>query len=354
MTVLIKNGLVWDGEQFFYADILTENSKIKEIANKINGSAEFVFDAKGKIVSTGLVDAHLHMRSISSEKYGIDVGLSCIPFGVTAAADASGIYGDKYLLDSFLVKNRVFVCSEIKNNKAYFKNALSMMEKYQNKAIGVKVYYDTTVSEIKDLSPLLEIIKFAEKNNLMVMVHTSHSPVSMPELLKVLRKGDILTHAYHGGKNNISEDNFAAVLNAQNRGVVIDTGLAGNVHVDFKILKNAISKKAIPNIISSDLTRCSAYKRGGKYSLLMCMSIARHRGMCEEDVFRAVTSAPAKALGAQNEWGYLKTGRNADITVLEYGHECFDLTDSAHYRIAGNKGYKCLLTVVDGEIVYKR
>ena len=38
--------------------------------------------------------------------------------------------------------------------------------------------------------------------------------------------------------------------------------------------------------------------------------------MCEEDILRAVTSAPAKALGKEDEWGYLEVGRTADIACL--------------------------------------
>ncbi len=69
-------------------------------------------------------------------------------------------------------------------------------------------------------------------------------------------------------------------------------------------MENAIACGAAPHIISTDITRFSAYKRGGCYGLPMCMSIARHLGMEEEDILRAVTSTPAKALGQL--WGYLE------------------------------------------------
>ena len=56
--ILIKNGKVWDGERFYFADILTENEKIAKIVDKIYETADFEYDASGKIVSAGLVDAH--------------------------------------------------------------------------------------------------------------------------------------------------------------------------------------------------------------------------------------------------------------------------------------------------------
>lgn len=85
----------------------------------------------------------------------------------------------------------------------------------------------------------------------------------------------------------------------------------------------------------------------------MCMSIARSLGMKEEDIFCAVTSTPAKALKKENEWGYLKEGRSADISVLRYTDESFCLCDKAGNEISSDKGYRCIMTVADGEIVYK-
>ena len=84
-----------------------------------------------------------------------------------------------------------------------------------------------------------------------------------------------------------------------------------------------------------------------------CMSIARTAGMNEEDIFRMVTSNPAKALGKENEWGYLRVGRCADIAVLEYADEGFNMINKSGPQIQSEKGYRCVLTIADGEVVYK-
>ena len=351
-SLLIKNGKVWNGERFYFADILTDNAKISEIAESIDAEADFVFDAKGKIVSAGLVDAHVHMKGISSTEFGIHAEMSCLPFGVTAAVDAAGENGDKALLESFTLKNLVFVPAYFKDNKAHFEKTEIMLEKYGEKAIGIKVYFDTLMSQVQDIRPICEVVEFARNKGLKVMVHSSNSPVSMTELLNTLRKGDIFTHAYHGGANNVSEDNFECIKNAKKRGIIIDAGLAGHVHTDFKIMESAVRCGAIPDTISTDITRFSAYKRGGRYGMTMCMSIAKALGMNEEDIFRSVTSAPAKALGKANEWGYLKVGRRADIAVFDHGDKGFDLTDRSGNRIKSENGYRCVMTVADGEVVY--
>ena len=185
------------------------------------------------------------------------------------------------------------------------------------------------------------------------MVHSSNSPVPMGELLEALRAGDILTHAYHGGKNNVSEDGYECIKEAKRCGVIIDAGFAGHVNTDFKVFGEAVHCGAIPDVISTDITKFSAYTRGGRYGMTMCMNIARTLGMQEEDIFRAVTSNPAKALGKESEWGYLQVGRIADIAVLDYTDEGFDLTDKAGNHIESQKGYRCVLTVSDGQVVYR-
>lgn len=353
MSILIKNGRVWDGERFFFSDILTDGKKIAEIGENINYPADFVFDAKGKTVSPGLVDSHVHIRGISSDEWGVNAELSCIPFGVTVAVDAGGGLGSKELLDFFTIKSLVFVCSNIKDNRAELSKIDEIFEKYAEKAVGIKTYFDIETASVRNIEPLLQIINYAEKRGVPIMVHSSNPPIPMSELLQALRKGDILTHAYHGGKNNIIEDNFECIFEAKKRGVVIDTGFAGHVHTDFGIFENAVRCGALPDTISTDITKLSAYKRGGRYGMTMCMSMAKTVGMSEEEIFRAVTSSPAAVFGKQAEWGHIKVGRCADIAVFDFDGEGFSLTDKFGNTLSSDKSYRCVLTVAGGDVAYR-
>ena len=314
--ILIKNGRIWNGEVFLHADVLTDKDKISKIEPNISENADFVYDASGKTVSAGLVDAHVHMRGISTDKFGIQAEMGCFPFGVTSAADASGEQGTKALLDSFMLKNVVFAKVRIKSNRADFTLAEETLSRFGDKTVGMKVYFDTTMSEVSDITPLRQACDLAHERGLRIMVHSSNSPVSMAELLAVLEKGDILTHAFHGGKHDASEDSFESMRQAQTRGVVIDVGMAGHVHTDFGVFSKALQHGIVPDVISTDITKLSAYTRGGRYGMTMCMNIAKTLGMREEDIFRAVTSNASKALGKSNEWGYLTVGRCADLAVL--------------------------------------
>ncbi len=355
-TSLIKNATIWNGEAFLHADILIVDGVVAEIKKDISFSAEFVFDAGGRIVSAGLVDAHMHMRGISCKEHGTPIEASCFPFGVTTAVDAgaSNENGDKEYLEQFMVKSRVFVPVTFGNNKPDFKKIKDvLLNKYQDKVVGLKVCFDTTIHDVQTIEPLKEVSEFAREYNLKIMVHSSNSPVPMMDIVEALGKGDILTHAYHGGKNNALEDNFECLRLAKTKGVYVDTGMAGYVHTDFAVYKSAILNGVTPDIISTDLTRLSAFKRGGRYGMTMCMSIAKSFGMDEKEIFKAVTSTPSKALGMEKESGILKIGTPADVAVLEYGYEPFDMTDKSGNRIFGERGYRCVLTIANGEVVYR-
>ena len=120
-----------------------------------------------------------------------------------------------------------------------------------------------------------------------------------------------------------------------------------------RVFRQAVALGILPDTISTDITRASAYKRGGRYGMTTCMSMARAAGMEETDIFRAVTQAPAKAAGMYGQWGCLEEGGTADIAVLSYEGEGFDLKDRVGNRLASNKGYRCKLCVSNGHVVYK-
>ena len=352
-TRLIQNGRVWDGNCFFYGDIFTENDKIAEIAPRIDRKADFVYDATGKTVTAGMVDAHIHMRVVAGEPYGIPPEIACFPFGVTAAADAGRVKGEPAVFDAFQVKNVVFPTALIRGNEPNFSKLEETIARFGDKVVGVKVYFDASLCEVTDITPLAKICAFAKERGLRVMVHCAHSPTPMAEILETLNPGDLLTHAFHGAENNAAEDDFVSMKAAQARGVLIDTGFAANFHTDYRVFRAAIEAGVIPDTISTDITKSSAFTRGGRYGLTMAMSMARHMGMQEEDIFRAVTTTPAKALGRE-AWGRLTEGSCADLAVLEYTDEGFAITDHAGNTIESQTGYRCALTLADGWIVYRK
>lgn len=352
MKILIKNGRVWDGERFFFADVLTNEDKIEKIAPDINEQAEREFDASGMIVSAGLVDAHVHLLGISDPIYGVSHDLVSVPFGVTAVGDGGGVMGDKTAFQQNLVKAVTFVPIDIKNNQPDFSSLKERCNAYGEYVAGYKAYFDNGGGNVTDATPLAGIFERAEKDGKRVMVHCNGSPVPMSEYLHLFRAGDVLTHAFHGGEHTALEDDFKSLIEAQRRGVMIDGGFAGNVHLGFGVLRKALEKGIVPDVISSDAVKRSVYTRGGRYGLTECMSIACALGMKEEDIFRAVTANAADCVGKRGEWGELKEGGTADIAVLQFTRQPFSCTDKDGITLEYDNGYRCKMTVIGGEIVY--
>jgi dihydroorotase len=69
MRIIIKEGFIVDPVNNFlnYADILIEEEKIKKIEKKIEEPADLTILAKEKIVLSGLVDLHVHLRQPGRE-----------------------------------------------------------------------------------------------------------------------------------------------------------------------------------------------------------------------------------------------------------------------------------------------
>lgn len=351
MNILIKNGRIWNGEKFFFADVFVEDGRIVKIADKIDEPAFFEFDAAGMTVSAGLVDIHGHFQGISGDSIGISAEMSNFPFGVTAAADCGAELGDETLLKALLVKNAVFPVAKIAEDRLDEAVTDERVARYGKYTAGVKLYLDDGSVNISTGESLRQVCDYAVKRGLKVMVHCNGSPISMAEIIDTLRPGDILTHIYHGGKNSAAEDGFECLRAGREKGIVLDAGFAAHVHTDMKVFAAALAAGAYPDTISTDITCYSAFMRGGRYGLTMCMSMARAAGMPEEEIFKAVTTAPAKALG--KNWGRLKEGGVADIAVLAWENEGFDLTDNAGHHLQSKEGYRCKLTVADGKIVFK-
>ena len=351
-NLLIRGGRVFDGDRFCNADVLVSDGIVEQIAPVIEAPVKTVFDATGMNVLPGLVDGHMHIAGLSMDKWGAPAQAACWPFGITAAAECGTIKGSPEYLDALGIRAAVYLAVGTKNNEAILDRAERLLPLFGDRVVGIKVCYDNLGDEtLTNARPLEQICQFAHSRNLRVHVHCTNTPIPMAELLGTLSKGDIATHVYHGSAHNVAEDHFACILDAKRRGVIIDTGFAGGLHVNFRIFTDAVAAGAKPDTISTDQVKPFMYSLGGRYGLPQCMSMAKTMGMTEEDIFRGVTSAPAAALG--RPWGRLAVGSPADIAVLNLEKEPFSLKDRAGNRLESDFGYRCKLTLSQGNIVYK-
>lgn len=348
--VLIRNGTVWDGNALFPSDILICGGIITKIAKSIHENADFCFNAENRIVSAGLTDFHTHIKGISPGHIGIDNKKISYPFGVSHLIDASAETGDRNFVLNSNMDISVLARVHIFGNQADFSLTEEILEKYSDKVIGLKVYLDTSFTEVTDAQPLTEICKYARKRNLFVMVHTTNSPISMLEVVNTLSTGDVISHAFHGGKNHAAENGFIALKAAKAKGVLLDSAFSMGYHVDFSIFKDAVRNGFLPDMISTDITKEQEYIGNEKYGLTTCMRIAEKCGMSKEDIFKAVTVNPGRILSCKNNSGYIQVGDKADIAVFEKIPSNLQITDCRNHSLVLDDTYQCVFDMVGNEL----
>lgn len=130
-----------------------------------------------------------------------------------------------------------------------------------------------------------------------------------------LRKGDILTHLFHGFKSTIIDAStntlHPSIPSARERGVYLDIG-HGMGAFNWTV---AELSGLWPDTISTDMHTDSM--NGPAYDLPTVMTKMLHLGMPLFDVIKATTATPASIIKRQQLIGSLSPGLSADVTVLE-------------------------------------
>ncbi|MGM7701101.1 dihydroorotase [Pseudalkalibacillus sp. Hm43] len=88
MGLLLKNARLWNQEQDGLVDVLINESKVSEIASKIEADGHEVLDLEGNLLAPGFVDLHVHLREPGGEhKETIETGsLAAAKGGFTTIA----------------------------------------------------------------------------------------------------------------------------------------------------------------------------------------------------------------------------------------------------------------------------
>lgn len=168
--------------------------------------------------------------------------------------------------------------------------------------IGVKVRSSDVIVEGKGVEPLKRAVAAAELARCPVMIHMGENPPSNEENLALLRKGDVLSHCFHGKEKPLWTPDghpIPALRDALERGVILDVA-HGAASCHREVARRAITNGYRDFIISTDLHGRSV--NGPVYSLSHTMSKFLAFGMKLQEVIRSVTVLPAYALGL-SDWG---------------------------------------------------
>jgi dihydroorotase len=373
--LVIQGGTLVDPAQKVHAqrDVAFREGRVAAIGEAIpSGEAARVVDARGKIVTPGLIDLHVHVFEGVSH-YGIQPDPTCLAKGATTVVDAGSAGADtfpgfrKYVIEASatrifaqlnissmgMIAERIGELDDLK--WASVPRALEVIEANRDLILGVKVRLtrNSIVGEAAGITPLHRAREAADAAGLPIMVHPQGAWCdSIDDILAVMRAGDILTHSFHGNTHGILDDAGKirpAVRAARERGVIFDVG-HGQGSFRWPVVEAALAQGFPPTTISSDLHHYNLH--GPVYDLATTVSKFLFLGLSLDDALSKVTAVPALVIGCVDRAGTLAPGAWGDAVVFDLEEGAFDLVDAAGETRTGRQRL-VPRTVVKGGRVYE-
>jgi len=168
------------------------------------------------------------------------------------------------------------------------------------------------------------------------MIHMGQSLSPLPDLLAVLKRGDIVTHIYSPPPHGIFDDAgrmLPAVLDARKRGVWFDVGNGLNKHITWDVAERAMRMGLTPDTISTDWVPTG--RADQIFNLGTVASKFLMLGLPLERVVACVTSNAVKAMPAFAGLGTLAPGAVADVAVMEMEDGEFEFVDNSREKRTG-------------------
>lgn len=332
IDLYLKNGR--DIESNAPLEIGILGQKIVSVGAKLEQvEARKTVDLKGKYVSAGWIDDHVHCYEKLSLYYD-DPDEDGYKSGVTTVIDA-GSTGAENIEDFYKITRSKITnvysminvgCTGILSqdelgdiSKVKKDPLMDSIEKYQNFIIGIKVRESHSVVIDNDVAPLKKAKMFQKYlgGNFPIMVHVGANPPELKNVLKLMDSNDILTHGYNGKPNGIldsSENIQQFVIEAYRKGVSFDVG-HGTDSFNFRTFEIANSAGLIPKSISTDIYNRNRIN-GPVYNMATTLEKFLMFGYSLKEVIDRVTVAPADNFNLV-EKGKIQPGYDADLTVFD-------------------------------------
>jgi len=340
--LLIKGGRVMDPSRKFdekVCDVAIRGGKIAAVQPNIaTSSAVETIDASGKLVVPGLIDIHTHA---GREKEDPDL---CLADGVTSLIDAGSAGADG--IDSVVAiakaaPNRMRVLINAGRKGIIPEGDLmdlanvdvaamrAAIERHRDVIVGIKARLSKNVAGKNDVEALKRAQSVARPLGIPIMIHMGQTESPLPEILAVLKRGDIVTHMYAPPPNGIFDDSdklLPAVTDARKRGIWFDFGNGRVDHFTWAIVEHAMKERVFPDTISTDWGQAARTEQ--VFNLGTVMSKLLMAGMPLESVVACVTSTAAKTFPAFKGLGTLPVGAPADVAIMELRQGAFEFEDN--------------------------
>jgi dihydroorotase len=354
--LLIKGGTVIDPGQHLHGllDVAVKDGKILAVSRDIpEDRAKNVISAKDKIVTPGFIDIHVHC--FDGVGTGTNADHYCLGRGVTTVVDAGSV--GYPMIGAFVryVANRSITrilalldigglgttvgIKDVMKNLDWVNPELTAKAANDNKptVVGIKVRLQQSVEGNNDMECLRRAREAAEASRLPLMVHIDEPYSPLPDILKMLGKGDVFTHFLNGHPHGILDANgkiLPEVSEARQRGVIFDPA-QGSSHFSFDVAEKCLRQNFLPDTISTDLVSGSAF--GPVYDLPTQVSKFMALGIDLDKAIELVTVKPAGIFDYGSQLGTLRPGTEADIGIFEVQQGTFEFTDSSREKRIGHQ-----------------
>jgi len=185
--LIIKNGTIVTPEKSFAGDIAVIAGKISKTGGlDPSDTAAEIYDASGKHVLPGIIDAHVHFRDPGlTEKEDFETGsIAAAMGGITLAADMPNVIPVTSTVERFIEKARIakekscidFALFALLNND----NTSDMAGLKDEGALGFKVFFGSSTGDIAapSLSVLAKQIDESASLNMRIGFHAESNDVN--------------------------------------------------------------------------------------------------------------------------------------------------------------------------------
>ncbi|MCS7255664.1 MAG: amidohydrolase/deacetylase family metallohydrolase [Thermomicrobium sp.] len=367
-TLILGGELVDPGTgRFGRFDIGIRDGVIARVAPSLaDAVAEQVIDARGQLVTPGLVDLHTHVYW-GATYWGIEPDPIAARTGVTTWLDAgsAGAYTFPGLRRYIIERSRVRIFALLNLSSIglvaptwEFANldycdvdlAARVVEANRDRILGVKARIDANTTRGVGIRPLQLARQLADSLHLPLMVHINNGPPTLEEVAALLRPGDILTHCSTGGTMRIITPDGKvqpAIRALREQGLVLDIG-HGTGSFSFAVAEALLAEGIVPDTISSDIHQLAV--QGPMFDLPTTLSKFLALGLSLPDVIERATVRPAQLIG-RPELGSLAEGTPADIALFRLVEGDVVFYDVMMEERRGSQLLVNTLTMVSGRIM---
>ena len=367
--LLIKGGTVIDPGRNLHSalDVAVKDHRILEVAADIPASeAGTVVSAKGKLVIPGMVDVHTHIYE-GVGLLGVNADHYCLGRGVTTAVDDGSagyvtIAGlRKYVINTSATRlyasmdSGALGLATLKEDLEWMNPELAARTAVVNKpaVVAITARLSKADAGTNDIEILRRARQASDAAQVPLMVHAQGTYSPLPVYLKVMRKGDVLTHCFHDHPYGVLDGNgklLPEVLDARARGILFSVGHGSRF--SFEVAEKCTQQDFLPDAISSDI---EAFNVGGPvFDLPTTMNKYLLLGLSVDKVIELATIKPAHVFDFGLELGALQPGSVADIAIMELREGSFTFMDGGQRVRPGRQALYPIATVRGGQLYVNR